>query len=164
MLGGSADGSNPQADANLIDAGPNGQTVANADVLTSPDQFQFPVLDGAGTDALAGVLGGQDGTGPSLVPDAGVPAVDVGTNPIVDVDLAGNADAGHDAKSAAGRPQRATARHRVDVLSASGDRGGASAPPLRVVTSHSPCRDRDANRAGLDGIAILHGAKTGDGR
>ena len=94
VLGGSADGSNPQADANLIDTGPNGQTVANADVLTSPDQFQFPVLDGAGTDALAGVLGGPDGTSPSLVPDAGVPAVDVGTNPIVDVDLAGNADAG----------------------------------------------------------------------
>lgn len=92
VFGGSADGSNPQADANLIDAGPNGQTVANADVLTSPDQFQFPVLNGAGTDALAGVL--QDGTGPSLVPGADLPAVDIGTNPIVDVDLAGNADAG----------------------------------------------------------------------
>ncbi len=96
VLGGdSAGGSNPQADANLIDAGPNGQSVANADVLTSPDQFQFPLLDGAGTDALAGVLGGQDGTGPSLVPDADIPAVDIGTSPIVDVDLAGNADAGN---------------------------------------------------------------------
>lgn len=86
-FGGSADGTNPAIDGNLI--GTSGQTLANADVITSPDQFHFPVLDGVGADSLSGALG--TGAGPaaaSLVPDA-TPVVDLGTNPIVDVNLAG---------------------------------------------------------------------------
>ena len=91
VLGGSADGSNPLLDGNVI--GTAGQTLANADVLTSPDQFHFPVLDGAGTDSLTGVLGTDAGHAvASLVPDA-APVVDLGTNPIIDVNLAGDAHA-----------------------------------------------------------------------
>ena len=87
-FGGSSDGSNPLADANLI--GTTGQSFANADVLTSPDQFSFPVLDGAGTDSLAGVLGTEGSTVASLVPDS-APGIDIGTDPVVDVNLTGDA-------------------------------------------------------------------------
>jgi hypothetical protein len=95
VFGGQAD-SHPTVDANAVDVGPDGQPVANADVLTSPDHFQFPVLDGAGTDGLAGVLGGVTAS-PLPAGDSGIPSVDVGHDAIVDVDLSGDAQAGqHD--------------------------------------------------------------------
>ena len=44
----SADGSRSQTDGNIIDLGPDGQTLADANVATAPDQFQFASLDGTG--------------------------------------------------------------------------------------------------------------------
>lgn len=96
ILGGGADNTNPAIDANAVDVGPGGQQLADASILTSPDQFAFQTLDGAGTDALAGILGTAGGTGPSLVP-ASLPVLDLGADPIIDLDLSGDANAGNDA-------------------------------------------------------------------
>jgi hypothetical protein len=83
---------------NIIDVGPNGQTVADANVLTSPDQFQFASLGGTGSDALVGAL--TDTTAP-VTGDIGLPAVSApptaADQPIVDLGVDGQADSGqHD--------------------------------------------------------------------
>jgi hypothetical protein len=92
VLGGTPDSANPLAQANVIDTGMNGAQVANADVLTTPDQFHFPALEGTGTDALANTLNTDAGhTVATLVPEAAAPTVDLGTQPIVDLNLTGDA-------------------------------------------------------------------------
>jgi hypothetical protein len=80
--------SNSAVAANVIDVGPNGPTLANANVATAPDQFHFPTLNGTGSDALVGALS-NDAT--AAAHNAGIPAV---TAPIVDIGGHGPLDAG----------------------------------------------------------------------
>lgn len=80
----------------VIDLGPAGQTLADANVLTSPDQFQFASLGGTGADSLVGTLTDavNQTTGDSSVPIASSPSIDVGDVLGFDVTAQGD-DAGH---------------------------------------------------------------------
>jgi hypothetical protein len=57
VLGGSSTGTDGAADGHIIDMGPGGQQLAEANVATAADQFQFTSLGGTGTDALTGATG-----------------------------------------------------------------------------------------------------------
>ena len=79
---------------NIIDVGPDGHTLADANVLTSPDQFQFASLGGAGTDGLTGVLSDINvTTGAADLPTVTAPTLG-DAQPIIDLDLNGNANTG----------------------------------------------------------------------
>ena len=94
----SGDGSGSNVTGHVIDLGPDGHTAADANVLTSPDQFQFASLGGTGADSLVGSL--TDATAPATG-DAGLPVVTApsldlgGDQPLVDVNLTGDADTQH---------------------------------------------------------------------
>jgi hypothetical protein len=59
VLAGPDPGAQSTAEANAINVGPNGQTLLATNVLTAPDQFHFPVLNGSGSDALVGAATGD---------------------------------------------------------------------------------------------------------
>ena len=88
------DAPNGNVTGNIIDLGPTGHTLADANVLTSPDQFQFASLGGTGTDSLVGTLAdaAQPVTGDTSV---AAPTIDLGSLPIVDASVDGSADGGH---------------------------------------------------------------------
>ena len=74
-----SDASNANVTGNVIDVGPEGQNLADANVLTSPDQFQFTSLDGTGADTLVGSLTDVSGatTGDTGLPVVTAPALDL---------------------------------------------------------------------------------------
>jgi hypothetical protein len=56
VLAGPDPGEQSPIEVNGINVGPNGHTLLTANVLTSPDQFHFPSLNGSGTDQLVGAV------------------------------------------------------------------------------------------------------------